>query len=136
MFLRLSNYKQRNVFRLKTRVESGIMQLKQFSLAIPVVYYISSPHPQTHLRFLSYSAQQKLSKNKQMYLDELVQLYEFHHEFWLKHLKYLETVSVPKGSMIDIDHYKVVSATHLHPYYKEFISKLVYLSWLRIKAVF
>ena len=100
------------------------------------MYYISSPHAITHLRFLSYSPLQSLSINQIAYCDELSNLYKFHHEFWLKHLTFLDELQIPKDSMIAKEHYMVSSATHLHIYYKEFWIKMTKLVWLRIKALF
>ena len=136
MIQRIQNFKQRNVFAFKSSAQRTLLILKSFRLSIPVMYYISSPHPITHLQFLTYTPLESLSANKLAYCEELSNLYEFHHNFWLQHLNYIEKVEIPKDSMISKEHYIVSSATHLHIYYKEFWAKMIKLTWLRIKALF
>eukprot|EP00834_Sanchytrium_tribonematis_P005058 NODE_283_length_10814_cov_0.705460.p11 type:complete len:136 gc:universal NODE_283_length_10814_cov_0.705460:5176-5583(+) len=133
---RINNFFNRNIYSIQTKIQRQIMTAKQFNLRIPVMYYVSSPHPKTSLRFLRYSELENLSKNKKLYCDELVDLYQFHHNFWAFHLDFIEKVKVPDNSMISRDHYMISSATHLHQYYKDFWSRTVRLMFLRIKALF
>eukprot|EP00835_Amoeboradix_gromovi_P002730 NODE_160_length_16633_cov_0.230132.p12 type:complete len:121 gc:universal NODE_160_length_16633_cov_0.230132:3625-3987(+) len=117
-------------------IRNQIRKITQKSLFIPVTYYISSPHPISNLRFLTFCPMRELTKNEKAYCDELSALYEFHHKFWLHHLRFLENLKYPKESLINKEYYIVASSTHLHIYYKEFWIKMSKIVWLRIKAFF